>query len=61
MKIKNDSECAFYLDICLKNANSGKETSISENQISNAFKLDYKNGVIPGNSEIDLAVTFSPL
>ena len=61
VRIKNASECAFYLDITLKNACSGLEHKVSESQISNAFKLDYKNGVIPGNSEIDLGITFSPL
>ena len=48
VQIKNISQCAFYLDIALKNANP--EVNISESQINNAFKLDYRNGVIPGNS-----------
>ena len=48
MQIKNISECAFYLDISLKNANP--DGNINESQINNAFKLDYRNGVIPGNS-----------
>lgn len=50
IQIKNLSECAFYLDINLKNNLNEAENKVSENQINNAFKLDYKNGVIPGNS-----------
>lgn len=34
---------------------------MTENQINSAFKLNFKGGSIPGNSEIELAITFAPL
>jgi hypothetical protein len=43
----------------LKSANA--DSKISESQINNAFKLDFKSGSIPGNSEIDLGITFAPI
>lgn len=48
VKLCNTSECAFFVDVSLKNADP--ENKIVENQIINAFKLDFKNGSIPGNS-----------
>jgi hypothetical protein len=59
VKIINTSECAFFVDVALKNANPDNKTS--ENQINNAFKLDFKSGSIPGNSEINLGITFAPI
>ena len=48
IKIKNTSDCAFYADVCLRNWS--EEETHTEQQINNAFKLDFKGGVIPANS-----------
>jgi len=34
---------------------------ITESQVNSAFKLDFKSGTVPANSEIDLGITFAPL
>ena len=59
VKIKNASDCAFYAEVCLKNWDT--EQPQTEQQINNAFKLDFKGGVIPANSEIDVRITFAPI
>lgn len=58
VKLINKSDCAFYVEICLKNANA--HSNITDSQINNAFKLDFKGGSIPGNSEIAIGLTFAP-
>lgn len=59
VKVINTSECAFYADLVLKPFDSTKK--ILESQINGAFKLDFKSGIIPANSEIELGLTFSPI
>lgn len=59
IRLCNTSECAFFVDLALKNADP--DSPITDNQINNAFKLDFKGGSIPGNSEINLSITFAPL
>jgi hypothetical protein len=61
VKLKNSSNCAFFVDLQFKNNRfeEGYETP-TEGQILSVFSTDFKEGVLPANSEITVSIIFSP-
>jgi len=59
--MKNSSTCAFFVDLQFKNNNFQDGYNIpSEAQILNVFSTDFKEGILPANSEITVGIIFSP-
>ena len=61
VNLKNSSDCAFFVDLQVKNNNFEVTNPPSESQINSAFHLSYREGVIPANSEIQVDITFVPV
>lgn len=59
--LKNSSSCAFFIDLQFKNNKfiDGYETP-NEAQILNVFSTDFKEGILPANSEISVDINFNP-
>ena len=59
--LKNSSTCAFFVDLQFKNNRFEDGYEIpTEGQILNVFTTDFKEGIIPANSEITVGIIFSP-
>jgi|JI6StandDraft_1071083.scaffolds.fasta_scaffold28572_4 hypothetical protein len=59
--LKNSANCAFFVDLQFKN-NKFEEgyQSPTEGQILNVFGTDFREGIIPANSEITVGIFFNP-
>jgi len=59
--LKNTSNCAFFVDLHFRN-NRFEEgyNPPSDSQISSVFNLDFKEGTLPGNSELTVGIFFNP-
>lgn len=59
--LKNSSSCAFFVDLQFKNNKFEEGYEVpTEAQILNVFSTDFKEGILPANSEINVGIIFSP-
>jgi hypothetical protein len=60
--LKNSSNCAFFVDLTFKNNRfEDNYTPPSEAQVLSVFNLDFREGILPANSERTIGVFFSPI
>jgi len=49
-KIKNTADCAFFIDLSLRNDDFNVQNPPNDSQLSTVFNLSFKEGTIPANS-----------
>lgn len=61
VRLKNTANCAFFVELQFRN-NRFEEgyQPPSEAHLASVFALDFKEGTLPANSELTLAIFFSP-
>jgi len=59
--IENFSHITFYVKIQLKPKNEENMTKEMKYLIQNSFKLDFNEGIIAGNSKLEIGITFTPI
>lgn len=59
--LKNSSSCAFFLDLQFKNNKfDDNYQPPTESQILSVFGLDFREGILPANSQLTVGIFFTP-
>lgn len=59
--LKNTANCAFFVDLQFKNNKFDEGYQIpTEGQILAVFGTDFREGILPANSEMTVGIFFNP-